>query len=815
MPKTTAYEILMNQRKEIVEKFIKNMEDGFLFTPGLWNREIFRPQNPVSNVQYQGANRLILSFMAIQKGYKDPRWLTYKQAQESNLKIKPEELKNSVICEKWIWSKEIEVDDEEHEGEKIKKIVTLDRPQVYYFRVYNGSQIENMPELEKTNINEEKKDEYVDGLIDNFITSSKCPVNEIAQEKSFYQPSEDKIVLPLRSGFTSDEAFLTVLWHEMAHSTGHKDRLNRELTGLFGSEKYAREELTAELTAVFLEAEYGVGETFEQNHTNYFKSWIKALKENPNELFFASNDASKVADYLIENYDKVVELKQEISRIDEQLEQVQNENEELKAELKEIEDEKLLPEVKELLEELKYPEELINKYQDFIYNIKDNLYLEDYKTAIRNLADIDSIDSNIKVFINWSENPNFKKADILSFEKMNSISEQEEIRISKDLGYDKVSFILFYPGKDGKMQTIHDRIDIGDGSQKNLKDFIKQCYKINLDEYLKETESEKEIHFRENPFSEELVKTLKSGTMFPEAITINEDYNSFLQESKKEYEELIKLAPEEKERIDKQYNLYVKNTYLNKLAYYKAQASIPNWTVTGRGNYNFSKLEKRNEREHKIYEKLKEVQNKWNNFKHSIKTQILKAEKREEAKSIAEKLALGEQNPVKFTKSRIGNIDCYRSENYIIVKHYSAFTVLSKKWEEVLSKQENIWQLNIPSSLDNRRFATLRDAKHLASYFENFSETAESNNSPETLKDKLYNKTQAMYKALINEEDINNPKTEEYKKANKAENNISTETTDEIIGQAKKDLKEEIGEEIASSNREPIIEEELTLEIQT
>ena len=212
------------------------------------------------------------------------------------------------------------------------------------------------------------------------------------------------------------------------------------------------------------------------------------------------------------------------------------------------------------------------------------------------------------------------------------------------------------------------------------------------------------------------------------------------------------------------------------------------------------------------------------NFKHSIKTQILKAEKREEAKSIAEKLALGEQNPVKFTKSRIGNIDCYRSENYIIVKHYSAFTVLSKKWEEVLSKQENIWQLNIPSSLDNRRFATLRDAKHLASYFENFSETAESNNSPETLKDKLYNKTQAMYKALINEEDINNPKTEEYKNANKeysdtlqecAENNISTETTDEIIGQAKKDLKEEIGEEIASSNREPIIEEELTLEIQT
>ena len=87
-----------------------------------------------------------------------------------------------------------------------------------------------------------------------------------------------------------------------------------------------------------------------------------------------------------------------------------------------------------------------------------------------------------------------------------------------------------------------------------------------------------------------------------------------------------------------------------------------------------------------------------------------------------------------------------------------------------------------------------------------YNTTQESN---KTLKNKLYNKTQAMYKALINEEDINNPKTEEYKKANKeysdtlqecAENNISTETTDEIIGQAKKDLKGEISEDLISSN---------------
>ncbi|MBR3255696.1 MAG: DUF1738 domain-containing protein [Clostridia bacterium] len=815
----TAYDIVMEQREKIVEKIISNMEKGYIFTPKSWNKDILRPQNPISNVKYNGANRLILGYTAIEKEYKDPRWLTYKQAQENNLRIKKDELKNYTICEKWIWTKEIDVEDEENKGKFHKETITLNKPIVMYFRVYNGEQIENMPELE---INELETSE-ITRLADDYITSSACKIEEVAQERSFYSPTEDKIVLPIRNSFTTDQHFLSVLWHEMAHSTGHKDRLNRDLSDTFGSTEYAKEELRAELSAVFLEAEYGLENKIEDTHTNYFNSWIKVLKDNPKELFFASNDASKITDCLINNYEKVRAIKQEIARVDEQIDRVRTANEELKSELEALENENILPEVKNLLADLQYPDELVEKYKPFICDIKDNAFLEENKAIIKSLTDLESIDSKAKVFINWSENPNFKEYDILTLQKANEICESEQIRLSQDLGYDKVKFTLFFPGENGKYKFLTDRIDLGDSSQKNLCDFLEKFYKIDTNILL---DKEVAIYFKENPFSESLVDTIKRGTLYPEAIRINEEYNEFLKEAKQEYEELLKIAPEEREKIEKEYNLYVKNTYLNKLAYYKAQASIPNWTVTGRGNYNFSKLEKRNEREMKAFDKLTETKNKWIRFKKSIESKIKKAEKKAEMKSIAEKLIIGSQNPVKFHKAKIGNIDCYRSENYIIVKHYSAFTVLSKQWESELAKQENIWQLHIPSSLDNRRFSTLRDAKYLASYLENNSETAESESSKsiiQELKDKLYTTTKEMYKSMINEDDIENPKSDEYKNCKKEtekiklellNNGVEDKEQEEIISSAKKDFKEEIKPEVQASKveREIIIEQEIFVE---
>ena len=306
--KKSAKEKVEENRKKIVDKLIANMEKGYIFSEWAWNRKAFLPRNAVTGTQYQGINRLNLSFEAIEREYSDPRWLTLKKANEMGYSIKPGA--KGVFCEKWIWQKLEKVINEEtgevekdEEGNEKRIMVDLQRPIINYFYLYNASEIEGFPPYIEPKINEQSN---ILDVADSFIVSSECPIEEKFQEKAFYSPLEDKITLPPRKYFKSDEAFLGTLLHEMSHSTGNEKRLNRDIKNLFGTEKYALEELTAELSCVFLEAELDMDIDFtRQDHINYFNSWIKALKDNPNELYKVCNNASKSCNRLMENYEKV------------------------------------------------------------------------------------------------------------------------------------------------------------------------------------------------------------------------------------------------------------------------------------------------------------------------------------------------------------------------------------------------------------------------------------------------------------------------------------------------------------------------------
>ncbi len=298
----SAREIVENSRREIVKEIIESMKQGYFFAIDRWNKEALRPQNPVSQARYQGGNRLRLAYQAVKNGYQDPRWITFLQAKEKGWKIKDKE--KGTLCEKWIWTQEIKEKDEE--GNEKKIIVERKVPIVNYFLLFNAEQIEGIPKLEKKEMNQSE----LGKVANDFIKSSECEIVEIAQEKSYYSPLEDRIVLPPREYFKSEESFLATLFHEMSHSTGHSTRLNRNIANEFGSIDYAKEELRAELGAMFMEADLNLDLKGANNadHTNYLKSWISVLEDNPDELFKASNDSSKISERLIDNYNKIIEL---------------------------------------------------------------------------------------------------------------------------------------------------------------------------------------------------------------------------------------------------------------------------------------------------------------------------------------------------------------------------------------------------------------------------------------------------------------------------------------------------------------------------
>lgn len=113
-----------------------------------------------------------------------------------------------------------------------------------------------------------------------------------------YVPSVDRIRMPAAEAFASREAFLSTWAHEQAHSTGHKDRLGRDLSGRHGSQAYAREELVAELAAVLICYRLQIGCELE-NHAAYLQTWAGLLRDGgPRALFQVLSDARKAADLI-------------------------------------------------------------------------------------------------------------------------------------------------------------------------------------------------------------------------------------------------------------------------------------------------------------------------------------------------------------------------------------------------------------------------------------------------------------------------------------------------------------------------------------
>ena len=318
--KLTSLEKVMASRKQLVESILGNLKKDNRLLPPNWNKSAMRAQNPVSNVYYRGGNRFRLMNAAIENGYKDPRWCTYIQAKENGWQV--QKGAKGVLCEKWILSKEVEEVDSDGKveldknGVSKKKTIQLDRPIVNYFIVFNGEDINNIPKLELPSLTRDESFK----LAEDFIQSSKCPINEVAQDSAFYDPINDKIVLPLKESFHTTEDFLGVTLHEMSHSTGHANRLNRPMMNMFGTPDYAREELNAEIGTIFTKCDLGIEFEemgyIEERHKQYIKSWISLFEGDPNEFYKACANADKISHYLIENY----ELHQELQHTAEQIE---------------------------------------------------------------------------------------------------------------------------------------------------------------------------------------------------------------------------------------------------------------------------------------------------------------------------------------------------------------------------------------------------------------------------------------------------------------------------------------------------------------
>lgn len=291
-------------REKIAEAFIKSLDEEPKEWKQQWRTVNQSPRNPVSNTVYRGVNRLWLGYVQWCMGSDDPRWCTFKQASDKGWHIRKGE--KATVIERWNpYDKEAKksITWKEYYDREDKENLTM---YAKYFYVFNGSQIDGMPELE---LPEEREINPAE-IIDKISKGMGVEILHDGGNSAFYRVLEDKIHLPKMAYFDDDYAYNSTVLHELSHATGHASRLNRYLDGGFGSEYYAYEELVAELSGCFMGENLPTKMTEEhfENHKQYIEGWISAIKQKPEVLMKAIKDAEKAADYLELKAGKINEL---------------------------------------------------------------------------------------------------------------------------------------------------------------------------------------------------------------------------------------------------------------------------------------------------------------------------------------------------------------------------------------------------------------------------------------------------------------------------------------------------------------------------
>lgn len=266
----------------VTDRIIQKMEQGLIPWKKPWGGLQSGAYNRISKKPYSILNQMILQHTG--------EYATYKQWNELGGKVKRGEKAEVIV----FW-KIIEINDMETEEEEKKKNV----PFLKYSSVFHISQVEGVEPLEKSS---EKviSIENVDDIVETYVRRENIDFQARASNQAYYNLISDSVVVPVKEQYQHINEYYSTVFHELIHSTGHKTRLNRDVKASFGSEKYSKEELVAEIgTATVLNFLNIETELTFQNNVAYIQSWIKKMKEDNKVIIWAASQAEKAVNYIM------------------------------------------------------------------------------------------------------------------------------------------------------------------------------------------------------------------------------------------------------------------------------------------------------------------------------------------------------------------------------------------------------------------------------------------------------------------------------------------------------------------------------------
>ena len=267
-----------NQYQTITDSIIKALEAGSAPWVKPWSASTSGlDRNVTTDRPYNGINRLLLGM----QNRTSPLWATYNQWQSIGAQVQKGEKSTTIVL-----FKPVSTERTNSAGETETSSFAMMKS----FAVFNADQTDyQAPSIELGEFNPIAQCE-------ERMIKTGAIINH-GGDSAFYQPSTDSIRLPIPSDFESEASYYATAFHELAHWTGAKHRLDRTFGARFGDSQYALEELVAELSSAFLCADHGIDGKLQ--HANYIGSWLKALKDDNHAIFKASAMAQKASDYIL------------------------------------------------------------------------------------------------------------------------------------------------------------------------------------------------------------------------------------------------------------------------------------------------------------------------------------------------------------------------------------------------------------------------------------------------------------------------------------------------------------------------------------
>lgn len=270
----------------VTNRIISLLESGVIPWHRPWHGGLLGAISYANGKPYSLLNQLLLG--------KEGEYLTFKQCNELGGQVKKGAKGHLVVFFKVYRNEEYVKED----GKMVKKVKSI--PVLRYYTVFHIEDCEGI----KPKYGKPKKVispiKAAEKILTTYYERESVSFKSELSNRAYYSPSEDKVVVPSLEQYDDASEYYSTAFHETIHSTGHSSRLNRDMTGHFGSDSYSKEELIAELGAAYLLNKCQIdGDKVTKNNAAYIQGWVEVLKSDKKFIIQAASRAERAVKYVL------------------------------------------------------------------------------------------------------------------------------------------------------------------------------------------------------------------------------------------------------------------------------------------------------------------------------------------------------------------------------------------------------------------------------------------------------------------------------------------------------------------------------------